>query len=51
MENQFEDRLTQERQIQQDQFQQTLKQLKESLTPVVSANVNAAIQQPAGQGK
>jgi len=51
MENQFEDRLTQERQIQQDQFQQTLKQLKESLTPVVSANVNAAIPQPAGQGK
>ena len=47
MEYQFEDRLAQERQIQQDQFQQTIKQLKESLTPVTT---NAAVP-PAGQGK
>jgi len=47
MEYQFEDRLAQERQIQQDQFQQTIKQLKESLTPVIT---NAAVP-PAGQGK
>ena len=47
MEYQFEDRLSQERQIQQDQFQQTIKQLKESLTPVTT---NAAVP-PAGQGK
>jgi hypothetical protein len=45
MENQFEDRLAQERQIQQDQFQQTLKQLKETMTPVT---VNAAVP-PEGQ--
>ena len=43
MENQFEERLSQEREIQQEQFQQTIKQLKESLTPITS---NAA-----GQGK
>ena len=48
MEYQFEDRLAQERQIQQDQFQQTIKQLKESLAPVTT---NAAIPQPVGQGK
>jgi hypothetical protein len=47
MEYQFEDRLAQERQIQQDQFQQTLKQLKESMTPVTT---NAAVP-PAGQGQ
>jgi len=46
IENQFEDRLAQERQIQQDQFQQTLKQLKESLTPPVTVN---AVMPPAGQ--
>ncbi len=45
MEYQFEDRLAQERQIQQDQFQQTLKQFKQSMTP---AATNAAM--PAGQG-
>jgi len=50
MEYQFEDRLAQERQNQQDQFQQTLKQLKESLTPVTNATVNAVVP-PAGQGK
>ena len=44
MEYQFEDRLAQERQIQQDQFQQTIKQLKESLAPVTT---NAAV--PAGR--
>ena len=47
MEYQFEDRLAQERQIQQDQFQQTIKQLKESLVPVTT---NAVVP-PAGQGK
>jgi hypothetical protein len=48
MENQFESKLSEERQIQKDQFQETIKQLKESLTPVTS--VNAAIPQ-VGQGK
>lgn len=39
MEYQFEDRLSQERQIQQEQFQQTIKQLKESLAPVTTNTV------------
>ena len=44
MESQFEERLSQERQLQTMQYQATIKQLKESLTPV-----NAALP-PAGQG-
>jgi hypothetical protein len=46
MEYQFEEKLSEERQIQQDQFQQTLKQLKQSLAPATTGN--GAV--PSGQG-
>ncbi len=48
IEKQFEQRLDQERQIQTTQYQATIKQLKDSLTP--AAGVNAAMPQQAGQG-
>ena len=50
MENQFDERLAQERQIQQDQFQQTIKQLKESLIPASNAVVNSTVPVQSAQG-
>lgn len=51
MQNQFEEKLAQEKQIQTEQYQDTIQQLKDSLkTLTVNATVNAAVP-PAGQGK
>jgi hypothetical protein len=51
MEKQFEERLSEERQIQKDQFQETTKQLKENLIHATGAAETAAIPQQVGQGK
>jgi hypothetical protein len=49
LENQFKERLAQDRQIQTEQYQSTIQQLKDSLKAMtVNAAVNAT--QPAGQG-
>ena len=48
IENQFEQRLDQEKQIQTGQYQDTIKQLKTTLNAVISPIQNAAMP-PAGQ--
>ena len=50
IENQFDQRLDQERQIQTSQYQATIKQLKDSLAALTPVSQNAAMPQPAGQG-
>ncbi len=51
LEKQFDQRLDQEKQIQTEQYQDTIQQLKDSLKALtVNATVNAAMPQPAGQG-
>jgi len=51
LEKQFDQRLDQEKQIQTEQYQDTIQQLKDSLKALtVNATVNAAVP-PAGQGK
>lgn len=51
LESQFEERLAQEKQIQTQQYQDTIQQLKTSLkTITVNAAINAVVPQPAGQG-
>lgn len=51
METQFETRLDQERQMQSEQYQATIKQLKDSLAALTPVTQNAAISQPAGQSQ
>jgi hypothetical protein len=52
IEKQFDQRLDQEKQIQTEQYHDTIQQLKDSLKALtVNATVNATMPQPAGQGK